>query len=72
MLYLVDSIGNKYSYGGIDEPVKLEKGIISFKHIESSGHEYYSKADLNSKIPLFLCQDINDCYNYLIDGDELK
>ena len=72
MLYLIDSTSKKYFYGGIDEPDKLENGIISFRNIDSTGHEYYFKTDLNGKIPLFLCQSKGDCYSYLIDDDELK
>ena len=66
-LYLIDSTGNKYFYHDINKPDKLENGFISFKHLDNFGECYYYKTDLNKDIPLFLCQDKNDCYSYLSD-----
>jgi hypothetical protein len=66
MLYLIDSTGKKYFYHDINKPDKLENGILSFKHLDNLDNLYYYKADLNKKIPLFICQDKDDCYSYVI------
>lgn len=63
MLYLIDSKGKKYFYHDIDKPDKLVNGTLSFKHIDNQGKVYYFKKDLNKEIPLFLCQDKDDCYS---------
>lgn len=72
ILYLIDSNGKKYFYHDIDKPDKLENGIISFKNFDNLGNVYYFKTDLNTEVPLFLCQDNDDCYSYLIDDKILK
>ncbi len=67
MLYLIDSKGKNYLYHDIDKPFNLENGTIIFKHLDKFGKLYYYKVDLNVEVPLFICQDEEDCYNYLIE-----
>jgi len=69
MLYLIDSDGKRYFYRDIDKPDSVEYGILSFKNFNTDGSNYYIKTDLNEKIPLFICQDNEDCYDYIIDDE---
>lgn len=64
MLVVIDGKGKQYYYWDVSKPFKMKNGVLYFRHVGKNGNVYYFKQDLTKGLPMFLCVDANDCFNY--------